>query len=745
MFNFFKKKYSSAQFLAYPGLSVETICLPTLNFDGLKKGIDNVHIDVLLTPRLTQLSQKLIYELLDQRSSTKRRATDQISVDMREKLGHFNSSYESILIDTIHRSKTSKEINLVQLLQISVIKYVLTSVKTQAARLLDNLRKNSLTKIQKNLALSKRIAWFNHNKNHLLYLVTHDIFEQIKIVETGKASKLRVSLLGMRWTVPEEMLFNPLLQSAEIQDKELLMRHYVLLSSDFNSIYSFKKLNDTINQLFEDITPFINEKEKVNHCSWQDAPANMDILFNIEHTKESIKNEPEQSALLSIKLHYQNKVSKMLTQTAGKMNLALHVLAAYETPRLYDYYAKLLPPHWIYQTLCNDIGLDITETKLVLQLKVRPLQRKDKVLDIKELKETKKRITKLARRPDLQILKTFLTDFIRYRRDLKYYNLVSHVMQKINLQTDESKIRLSRSNGMLYEFFEKDENVTLAQDIRNHVIIKADLRGSTTLTTSMDKQGLNPATHFGQNFFKPISILLDDFGAEKVFIEGDAIILSLFEDNNISDQWYATARSCGLAQKMLEAIYQQNTKNSHNHNLPKLELGIGICYCPNPPKFLYDDQQKIMISPAIGDADRLSSCSWKLRRKYANHPNLLTNVMVFQQAPDDAFKGEKGMTTFRYNLNGIELHPDGFTKLQEEINLTVFKHSLTGDNYTTRFYVGTYPDTTGKTNQIVIREGQMKIWQEEGEDYPLTDTLYYEVVTNQKILDIIKKLKEETK
>jgi hypothetical protein len=37
----------------------------------------------------------------------------------------------------------------------------------------------------------------------------------------------------------------------------------------------------------------------------------------------------------------------------------------------------------------------------------------------------------------------------------------------------------------------------------------------------------------------------------------------------------------------------------------------------------------------------------------------------------------------------------------------------------------------------VVREDKVKIWQEDSEDYQLTDLLYYEVVTTPKILNTI--------
>jgi hypothetical protein len=220
----------------------------------------------------------------------------------------------------------------------------------------------------------------------------------------------------------------------------------------------------------------------------------------------------------------------------------------------------------------------------------------------------------------------------------------------------------------LHEFLAPDEYTNISESIRSHVIVKADLRGSTTMTVELEKRGLNPATHFSRHFFAPIRKCMEEFGAEKVFIEGDAVIISLFEYQESPEQWLAVARACGLAKSMLAVIEKKNELNRAN-KLPELELGIGICYAPEAPKFLYDADDRIMISPAIGDADRLSSCSWKLRHKYSRQSNLLTQAMVFQQAPDDAFKGEKGMTTFRYNLNGIELESAAYEKLQNEIVL----------------------------------------------------------------------------
>jgi hypothetical protein len=66
---------------------------------------------------------------------------------------------------------------------------------------------------------------------------------------------------------------------------------------------------------------------------------------------------------------------------------------------------------------------------------------------------------------------------------------------------------------------------------------------------------------------------------------------------------------------MLYVIQKYNAK-SRKYNLPVLELGVGICYQNAPPSYLLDGRKRIMISPAINQADRLSGCSKLLRRVF---------------------------------------------------------------------------------------------------------------------------------
>ena len=66
---------------------------------------------------------------------------------------------------------------------------------------------------------------------------------------------------------------------------------------------------------------------------------------------------------------------------------------------------------------------------------------------------------------------------------------------------------------------------------------------------------------------------------------------------------------------------------------------------------------------------------------------------------------------------------------------------LTGqvEGKTAVFYFGEYPDTEGKKRNLVIREGQVGLWKDDGIHPHTIDLKFYEVVTNPQITASIQK------
>src|SRR2546423_253457 len=221
----------------------------------------------------------------------------------------------------------------------------------------------------------------------------------------------------------------------------------------------------------------------------------------------------------------------------------------------------------------------------------------------------------------------FLHDFLQYHRDLRRLETLNASLDAVSLATNERLHDLSRVNGTLYEFLLPEEQQEPdAERVLRHVVLKADVRDSTRLTRTLTDKGLNPASYFSLNFYDPVNKLLPKYGATKVFLEGDAIILAILEREG--EPGLTVARACVLAREMIEIVrgYNQLLERA---GLPALELGVGISYQDATPMYLMDGEDRIMISDALNESDRLSSCNKRVRASVEQMGSPF-NVYAFQ-------------------------------------------------------------------------------------------------------------------
>src|SRR5262249_16104068 len=141
----------------------------------------------------------------------------------------------------------------------------------------------------------------------------------------------------------------------------------------------------------------------------------------------------------------------------------------------------------------------------------------------------------------------FALDFLRLRRDLRDADHLATCMERINLVTAEKMRELSRLNNRLYECLLKEEARGEHDHVVSHVIIKADGGASTKTTKDLLQRGLSLASHFSLNLHEPVKKLLDRYSAKKVFVEGDAIILAIFETEATQGDARPMAKACALS------------------------------------------------------------------------------------------------------------------------------------------------------------------------------------------------------
>src|SRR6184192_3514090 len=295
----------------------------------------------------------------------------------------------------------------------------------------------------------------------------------------------------------------------------------------------------------------------------------------------------------------------------------------------------------------------------------------------------------------------FLRDFMCYHRDLRRLEALNAALDSVNLVGNQKIRDLSAMNGTLYEFMLPQERKLDEDKILRHVIVKADVRDSSRLTRSLLERGMNPASYFSLNFYDPVNKLLCKYVATKVFVEGDAIILAILERQG--DASLAVSRACVLAREMIEIV------GGYNHllqraALPALELGIGLSYQDSAPMYLLDGEHRIMISDALNESDRLSSCDKKMRK-----------VMAGMGAPFNIYEFRTGETAesepMRYNVGGIRISEAAFKRLQEEISLEqcALQFPRLWGSEDTCFYSGLVPVGADIFRRIVVRATKLPI------------------------------------
>ncbi len=407
-------------------------------------------------------------------------------------------------------------------------------------------------------------------------------------------------------------------------------------------------------------------------------------------------------------------------------NVMVNVIASYEAVPLLAQYSPPINPQQLKNALISREERKRVETLLEEHGKLSPAGLHAAVKKVEGCRPAER--AKLAGR--------FFADFTRYHRDLRRMETVVAAMENVNVLATERFRELSAINNTLYEFLLPEEQKPSEEKVIHHVVLKADIRESTTLTRTLLEKGLNPASYFSLNFYDPINKLLPKYEAKKVFIEGDALILALFEREG--EPALGVAQTCVLAKEIIQVVTAYN-EHSLAAGLPSLELGIGISYQDSAPMYLMDGNKQIMISKALNESDRLSSCSKGMRRLLEDR-ELLFNVFSFKAVEDENTGGNPDEFLLRYNIGGIHINEAAFLKLRSEISLQAFdvQVPMIWNKTAVRVYAGMVPLSQGSFHQIIVREG--RIAHVDARDFSFkhfTDRHYYEVCTHPRIYQAI--------
>ena len=745
------------------------------SLERLVLGVDNIRCDVRMSPAFCSATAKLAALLIERETgiwttSEKKR----LSLLSREQES-YRQLYGQIMSDAVNKARAAKEMQVDFLAQIAILSMVHDEIRKQYDILIGHcksaIRRSDLAHHEdqkKALKLKENLAHVLQSRESVQQRVGLELCGYFREIRETDIREIREAVFGQDLPFLFDLLTNPIVHMDNpfndhfmIEEYDLCLGRrvedpdrYEMMLSLMRSIFGFLDMEETaaiswtLDRRRREISaaelPGNDEAKKFQLQrldQWIKRPENIDLLLNRDLAKKQYKAlkrsraDKETRQTHRLRMKNQRLLMGYFFRQFSRTGLMERITASYEMQTLYRDYCPPLVPQQILQYLINP-----KSRKLVRNRLKRLKQLYGKTFSMWPLNRKVVQMERMGRRRKKQYLVRFLRAFSRYHRDFCCFNIYRDAAERINLVTDKKILALSKANRTLYEFLLPHEQEMGEKPIMNHTIIKADLRGSTDITHQMNERGLNPASYFSLNFFDPISEILSEYDAHKVFIEGDAIILSIFEREDTPSGWYSVARSCGMAINVLMIINRYN-KKSQEYQLPILELGIGICHRADAPTFLFDGDNRIMISPAINLADRLSGCHKSVRRIIRKNSSPF-NLFVFQGASDEEMQNTADDLFLRYNVNGIELNEAGFRKLAQEIDLKQFSGDIPALQLdTVRLFTGKFPTQSGRYQRLVLREAEVPaVNPKDLSPLNVTHHKYYEVCTSPELYKATKHL-----
>ena len=710
---------------------------PTLAFSDLRLGVDNLRYDVCLSPRITaDLSFYLARYIarigeveslfsLDAPSAAPAKFL-RAAEAAKGKAGptDLKTLLVSIHLAILNRAKAEANPSIDLLGRLAVLKFIRTELQTQFSRILEQcrLKTKTLEGVPQGRMMQSQelVSAFRVRKKIILRRAGQEMFRLLREIEKETLARTRRSLLGDLPADCYRLFLNPLILTEDGRDDYLCAEHYYMFGN-------FEKDPDRFSSLRQFALNFLRELgygegvDDEHLAQALNVPENATALVGTGNGEDLTAEDRNRKDRLDI-----------WTRMLQREDALAHVIASYEAVPLLAEYAHRVNPQQIKNAL-----IFREESERVERMIAEGRLHSDRLF------AAIGRVASCRSSERSRFAARLLHDLFCYHRDLRGLEALSSGFDSVNLVSDDKVRQLSALNGMLYEFLPPEDQKPAEDRVLHHVILKADVRDSSRLTRSLMEQGMNAASYFSLNFYDPVNKLLAKYGATKVFLEGDAIIVALLEREG--EAMVSVGRTCVLAWEILSLLRDYNELLQRS-GLPQMELGLGIAYQNSPPLYLMDGDHRIMISDAINESDRLSSCSKRIRKKLGPDAGVFQVYSVLIGGGGNNKKNENadaGVEEMRlnYNVGGICLSEAAFRKLRQEISLSPWAVSPRDPGFTgpwiheqREFFVGTVPIANGAFRKIVVRKN--RIAQVDVRDLSIlqwTDRYYYEVCANPAV------------
>src|SRR5437588_697384 len=693
----------------------------TIPMESLAIGVDNIHHDVFLSPKFVQTARDYLFDVIRQNTSNTYLSGIELRASRSPDHAGFRKLLSELLQSALTQAKYHKNIEIDLLFRLSLLKFLTSEIGNQFANIIlegkewVRQRGEHFERSQQAHVIKARLSELQASRRSVIRRVGQQVAQILVDIEENTIAKTRRALFGEDFSPYYELCKNRLIFLDGGKDDVFFLENYVLLGNYARDPDRFEGMDALFQEFLREagITvaddPAHKEAVELHTALLESVQAIRDEITNLEEQREATQKRLDRGE------SFFNKF--LSSDDPADLKASLHDIEG----RLKHQELKL-----------EEIGPQVEEARQKLDF-----FRKGKASRLSEYlddPENAQRLFEAKTGPEesaplrAQLLTRLLDRLEQY--EMLFCVLASYEVRPI-VGEYCPPLHLQQLRRALVSKDELKQDIVIA-----HVIIKADVRGSTRMTQDLLSRGLNPASHFSLNLHEPVKKLLDRYGAKKVFIEGDAIILAIFETESSVAYARPVAKACILSRQILAVCNSYNERASAS-NLPALELGLGVAFQGSAPTYWTDGDSRIMISKALNLSDRLSGCAKLAKRMLAGQK---THFSVFQflNTMEGASAEELDEFLVRYNMNGIELNEEGFQKLSEEISLDTIETKLDkpwGKENVTLYY-GEVP--LGESVELlVLRKGMARQLLPDGKIGAPSTHAYYEVCTSPALYDLV--------
>lgn len=244
---------------------------------GLSIGTDNIHHDVFLSPRFTELAQRTIRDMVSQAGNIGQYFSMALRTSKAPEVAVFKKQLSDLLQASLARAQFEKNIDIDLLLRIALLRFLTHEVAAQFSDVLlqckqwIGARGDFFERSEQAHVLRSRLADLQAERRNVFRQVGQQLYQILAELDETLLSKSRKALFGDEYAA-YALLKNRLVFVEGGRDDQLLLDHYVLLGNFIRDVDRFETFEAMLLDLLREFVLADPQGEEMS-AAWEEFNA----------------------------------------------------------------------------------------------------------------------------------------------------------------------------------------------------------------------------------------------------------------------------------------------------------------------------------------------------------------------------------------------------------------------------------------------------------------------------------------